>query len=250
MKRLVPILILFACALPARAAITATAYVSGGVNNGSTATMVTSAYNQAAHHCIVVGGNAFQQGMTISDTAGDTFTAVVAAYTGGNSNHILGAIAYNTAGNASNVVTLNTTGSNFQFGTVQVYDVNPGSGNCTSALLDVHAAIATTSSGTSAAQTITTAVANEAILTFVYSSGSASFSAATVPTSFTANPSGIEAQYGYSASRIVSAIQTGVTLTWSSLSPTTTYDMFTISIEAIATAACVPSVSITGAGSC
>lgn len=230
-KRIV--LLVFLACLPAHAAISTTAYVSGGASGGGVTSISTSAHSQAAHHCIAVGANGFiASGMTApTDTAGDTFTSVVALYTGSNQDSIAGWVAYNVAGNASNVVTANL-GSSVAFATVQAYDVDPG-GNCTSTLLDIHAAIATTSSGTSASQTITTAVANEAILPFIYSSGSASFSAATVPTSFTANPSGITASYGYSASRIVSTIQTGVTLTWSSLAPSTTYDMFTISIEAV-----------------
>jgi hypothetical protein len=226
-KRLIALI--FLCAGLAHGAVTATWVGGDGTNGVGVNFLIAPSYNQTAGHCIVVVANAFGQAPgTFSDTAGDTPTTAIANYVGGNTNNIVWKIFYNTAGNASNVV--NVTFSNANFASLNEWDVDIGS-TCTSSALDVHAAATTvTNNGGTISQTITTTSANEAIMTAVFQDNAA-LSAATPPTSFTANT--IQGSYSRGAQRVVSAIQTGVTLSWTSiLTAAANYDMATVSLKA------------------
>ena len=223
--RLAIIFVLLASICPGQ---TVTLAQAQGTVSSSTSSFSLSAYAQAAHHCMVIIANSYNQAPAatpLSDTAGNAFTNVI-AYVGGNSNNISAYVAYNVTANASNVVTF-TWAANPTVLTVTYYDVAT-TGNCTSSNLDVHAK-ATGQAVPTQSQIITTTSANEAIICALFSDN-VSTSSYTPPTGFTAGP--IVVNYATSAYRVVSTIQSSVTLSFTSVSGTggDPLDMLTVSL--------------------
>ena len=195
--------------------ITITYVGSNGKNNSAFTSLVapsSGTYNQAAHNCIVVTVQAFNYSAPantdVTDIAGDTFTLLQSQF-GGNDDGTALLVAYNTAGSAVNTVTFTNTNT---YGTIKYWDVNLGV-NCTAGKLDVNA-FATAGTSPTQSQVITTSNANEAIITDLFY-GNASLTTATPPTGFTGEA--IIAQYSVAAYQIVSMIQSGVTLSWTSI---------------------------------
>lgn len=234
--------------LPAHATITVTLAGTAGTNNSGVNTLTTTAYNQAAGHCMVITSNAFNQAPgSFSNSNTETFTTVISNYVGGNNNNIVAKIVYNTAGNSNMTVTVNFADA--LFATVFYWDVDIGS-SCTAAALDVHAGASTDTSNTgSISQTVTTASNNEGIITQVYQD-SAGMTAATQPSGFSTT-GGVVASYSKGGFEVVSSKLVGVNLSWTSISPSgASMDMFVISLAAPGTTACQNSVAVSGAGPC
>lgn len=207
--------------------------------------IATPAYNQAAGNCMYVCVNAFlATAFSISDTAGNTFVASVPYYTGGNSNGIIVYTVTNCKGNASNVVTVTFTPITVSYATLTYYDIG---GAATASAVDVAQAAATKAGPTTTiSSTITTTVANEAIITTVFCDG-VSLTADTPPTGYTGGA--ILSSYSVTARNIVSAIQTGVVVGWTGLTNGgNSLDMVIVSFEAAGAVSVLRELMLLGVG--
>ena len=190
-----------------------------GQGPGSSGTTATAAYNQAAGRTILVFANQFSAGFDattpIQDTAGNVWTRITAltVVAGGGNNYYQGVwFCYNCLGNSSNVITVKYT-TNSSFRVVNSYDI---SGVLTaSSPIDASALGAFVGNTGSASVSLTTAQAAEAVVTFVGCS-SANLTTATQPSGYIEDPSGPLQSYSCGASKVLSSIQSSVTLTWSS----------------------------------
>jgi len=192
--------------------------VNGSVNSFSS----SPSYNQPAGDCIwavyTEGPENSGATGTVSDTAGDSFSLVTNSFVVDGTN-AQSYVAFNSHGNASNVVTVTFPGSDVSgpWYSLAYYDI---SGPCN--YVDVNV---TTNQGTglsSISETISTATANEVILTTGYNQFYASspysyITAITAPSGFTAGP--LLAEDAESAYEVVSSRQSGLTVTWSAVSP-------------------------------
>lgn len=206
-------------------AITATAAGTAGTFSSSVASLATTAYNQAAGKCMYVVANGFlASSWTIADTAGNIFVPQL-AFVGGNSNAIALWTVTNCLGNASNVVTVSASSLSTAFATLTYYDI----GGCASVDIKQNPPTQTNQLG-SISDTITTASANEIVLSTMFQDG-AGLVSATAPSGFT--PGSIVQTYSLTAYEIFSSIQTALTITWSSInSNVASYDMVTASFVA------------------
>lgn len=190
-------------------AITYTAAGSVGVHNSSVASASTTpAYNQVAGNTIIVIANIYNQPtFSLSDTAGNTFTPVYGSPITTGGTYVQAWYANNCLGNAANVVKI--TGSTF-FVAMIYLDIT---GVTVSSPLDYVGSTINLSGGGTVSNVITTTQANEIIFAWLMQV-SASMASDTPPTSFTDSGFGVVAQYGAGSYRIVSAIQSSVTLTY------------------------------------
>lgn len=205
--------------------LTVTLAKTAGTFSAGVTSLATAAYSQASGHCIAVIANkaATTAAMSVSDTAGNTFAATVPQFDDGGGRDMAAWTVVGTLGNASNVVTV-AFGESTSFATVTYYDIG---GTCKGVDLGAHA-ISAPGGSTSIPQTVTTAFANEAIITSLFQQG-ASLASATPPTGFTAGS--VVSGFSLSASAIVSTIQSGVTLSWTSVSASSSLDMLTLSFH-------------------
>lgn len=189
--------------------------------HGQVASFSTSpTYNQAAGHCIwfsYIQGPETSGPGTVSDTGGDSFTLVTNI---DNLNSTWGQtyVAFNSHANAANAITVSFPTLSSYWIAATYYDI---SGPCN--YVDVNSFFqASGTSDTSISDTVSTVLPNEIILTtgwnIFYASVPYSYiTAITSPSGFTAGS--LLAEDAESAYEVVTSRQSGLTITWSSVSP-------------------------------
>jgi len=178
---------------------------TAGTFNSVKASLSTSAYNQAAGKAmLVVVNNYVGSALSIQDTAGNSFVATIPAFVATTYTYVAVWTVLFCKGNANNVVTVNGAGSN-GYATLTYYDIGGVSS------VDVAVTALMSAGPSTISKAITTTSANEAIFTTVVDDY-ASISATTPPSTFSAGA--IVSGYSDTAYSIVSAIQSGVMLTW------------------------------------